>query len=51
MDSSNGGKLTLGISGESYSDTITADDINSVTVNLSVGAEFTGSTSGSVTVQ
>ncbi len=48
---SNGGKLTLNISGESYRDSITADDISSVTVNLSDGAEFIGSTSGSVTVQ
>ena len=50
-DGSNGGKLTLNLSGESYSDTITADDISSVTVNLSDGAEFTGNTSGSVKVQ
>lgn len=50
-DGSNGGKLTLNLSGESYSDTITADDISSVTVNLSDGAEFTGNISGSVKVQ
>ena len=49
-DGSNGGKLTLNISGESYSDSITADDISSVTVNLSDGAEFTGTTSGSVSI-
>ena len=50
-DGFNGGKLTLNISGESYSDSITADDISSVTVNLSDGAAFTGTTSGSVTIQ
>lgn len=50
-DGSNGGKLTLNISGESYSDSITADDISSVTVNLSDGAKFTGTTTGSVTIQ
>ena len=49
-DGSNGGKLTLNISGESYSDSITADDISSVTVNLSDDAEFTGTTNGSVTI-
>ncbi len=48
-DGYNGGKLTLNISGESYSDSITADDISSVTVNLSDGAKYTGSTSGPVT--
>ena len=47
-EGSNGGTLTLNISGESISDSITADDISTVTVNLSDGAEFTGSTSGSV---
>lgn len=50
-DGSNGGKLTLNISGESYSDSITADDISSVTVNLLDGAKFTGTTTGSVTIQ
>ena len=49
-DGSNGGKLTLNISGESYSDSITADDISSVTVNLSDGAEYSGTTNGSVTI-
>ena len=50
-DGSNGGKLSLNISSDSYSDSITADDISSVTVNLSDGAEYTGTTTGSVTIQ
>lgn len=50
-DGSNGGKLTLNISEQNYSDNITADDISSVTVNLSDGAEFTGTTSGNVTIE
>ncbi len=49
-DGSNGGKLTLNISGESYKDSITADNISSVTVNLSNGAEYSGTTNGSVTI-
>ena len=49
-DGSNGGKLTLNISGESYRDSITADNISSVTVNLSDGAEYSGTTNGSVTI-
>ena len=50
-DGSNGGKLTLNISGECYSDSITADDISTVIVNLSDSAEYTGTTFGSVTIQ
>lgn len=48
-DSSNGGTLTLNINGDSISDSIEADDISSVTVNVS-GGEFSGGTSGDVTI-
>ncbi len=50
-DGSNGGNLTLNISGESYSDSIIADDISSVTVNLTLDSAFTGETSGKVGIQ
>ncbi|MBR1382666.1 MAG: hypothetical protein IJ555_02455, partial [Ruminococcus sp.] len=49
-DGSNGGTLTLTVSGDSFSDSITADDISSVTVELIEGGEFTGTTSGDVTI-
>ncbi len=49
-DGSNGGRLTMNISGESYSDSASADDISSIRINLSGGAKYTGNTSGSVTV-
>ncbi len=49
-DGSNGGKLTMNISGESFNDTASADDISSISINLSNGAKFTGKTSGSVTI-
>ncbi len=49
-DGSNGGTLTLNIASDTISDTVSADDISSVTINTSDGGSFTGSTSGSVTV-
>ena len=49
-DGSNGGNLTLNITGDSISDSVTADDISSVTVNVLDGGEFTGETSGDVTI-
>ena len=49
-DGSNGGTLTLNISGDSISDSVTADDISSVTVNVQDGGEFTGKTSGDVMI-
>lgn len=49
-DGSNGGTLTLNISKMTVADKISADDISTVTVNLSDSAAFTGSTEGSVTV-
>ena len=48
-DGSNGGKLTLNINGDSIADSITADDISSVAINVTDGG-FTGETSGEVTV-
>jgi len=50
-DGSNGGTLTLNVTGDQISDSIEADDISSVTVSLGEGAAFTGDTSGGVTVQ
>ena len=49
-DGANGGALTLAINGDSVSDSVAADDISSVTVNVLSG-EFTGETSGDVTAQ
>ena len=49
-DGSNGGTLTLNISGDSISDSVTADSISSVAVNVLDSGEFTGETSGYVTV-
>lgn len=49
-DGSNGGTLTLNIRKMTVADKISADDISTVTVNLSDSAAFTGSTEGSVTV-
>ncbi len=49
-DGSNGGTLTLNIAADTISDSVSADDISSVTINTSDGGSFTGSTSGSVTV-
>ncbi len=49
-DGKNGGTLTLNINGDSISDSITADDISSVTVNAANGG-FTGETSGAVTAE
>ena len=49
-DGSNGGTLTLNISGDSISDSVTADDISSVTVNVQDGGDFTGKTSGDVMI-
>ena len=48
-DGSNGGKLTINIAKDSVSDSITADDISSVTVNITDNGNFTGKTSGNVT--
>ncbi len=49
-DGSNGGTLTLNIASDTISDSVSADDISSVTISTSDGGSFTGSTSGSVTV-
>ena len=49
-DGSNGGNLSLNITGDSISDSITADDISSVAVNVLDGGEFIGETSGEVMV-
>ncbi|MBR1382993.1 MAG: hypothetical protein IJ555_04170 [Ruminococcus sp.] len=49
-DGSNGGNLSLNITGDSISDSVTADDISSVAVNVLDGGEFTGETSGEVMV-
>ncbi|MBR4554709.1 MAG: hypothetical protein IKO27_03850 [Ruminococcus sp.] len=49
-DGSNGGNLSLNIKGDSISDSVTADDISSVAVNVLDGGEFTGETSGEVMV-
>ena len=49
-DGSNGGTLTLNIASDTISNSVSADDISSVTINTSDGGSFTGSTSGSVTV-
>lgn len=49
-DGSNGGTLTLNIASDTISESVSADDISSVTINTSDGGSFTGSTSGSVTV-
>lgn len=49
-DGSNGGNLSLNITGDSISDSITADDVSSVAVNVLDGGEFTGETSGEVMV-
>ncbi|MBQ8120524.1 MAG: hypothetical protein IJ172_07100 [Ruminococcus sp.] len=49
-DGSNGGKLTLNIKGDKVSDSVTADDISSVAVNVLDGGEFNGETSGEVMV-
>ena len=47
-DGSNGGNLSLNIKGDKVSDSVTADDISSVAVNVLDGGEFTGETSGNV---
>lgn len=49
-DGSNGGNLSLNITGDSISDSVTVDDISSVAVNVLDGGEFTGETSGEVMV-
>lgn len=49
-DGSNGGNLSLNITGDTISDSVTADDISSVAVNVLDGGEFTGETSGEVMV-
>ena len=49
-DGSNGGDLSLNITGDSISESVTADDISSVAVNVLDGGEFTGETSGEVMV-
>ena len=50
-DGSNGGNLSLNIKGDSISDSVAADDISSVAVNVLDGGEFTGQTSGEVMVR
>ena len=49
-DGSNGGNLSLNITGDSISDSVTADDISSVAINVLDGGEFSGETSGEVMV-
>ena len=49
-DGSNGGNLSLNITGDSISNSVTADDISSVAVNVLDGGEFSGETSGEVMV-
>ena len=49
-DGSNGGDLSLNITGDSISDSVTADDISSVAVNVLDGGAFSGETSGEVMV-
>lgn len=49
-DGSNGGELSLNIKGDKLSDSVTADDISSVAVNVLDGGEFKGETSGEVMV-
>ncbi|WP_051540261.1 hypothetical protein [Ruminococcus sp. FC2018] len=48
-DGSNGGKLTINIAKDTLSDSISADDISSVTVQTSDNGRFNGKTSGNVT--
>ena len=49
-DGSNGGDLSLNIKDDKISDSVTADDISSVAVNVLDGGEFKGETSGEVMV-
>ncbi len=49
-DGSNGGKVTLNVTGDTIDGTIDTNDISSVTVNLTGGAVLNGSASGNVTV-
>lgn len=49
-DGSNGGELSLNIKDDKISDSVTADDISSVAVNVLDGGEFKGETSGEVMV-
>ena len=49
-DGSNGGRLVMNITDESYSGSIIADDISWVELNLNGSAAYTGTTSGSVTI-
>ncbi|MBR1764347.1 MAG: hypothetical protein IJ746_03500 [Ruminococcus sp.] len=49
-DGSNGGSLSLNITGDSIADSVSADDISSVAVNVLDGGQFTGETSGEVMV-
>ncbi|MBR1724337.1 MAG: hypothetical protein IJ723_04880 [Ruminococcus sp.] len=49
-DGSNGGDLSLNITGDSISDSVSADDISSVAVNVLDGGKFDGETSGNVMV-
>lgn len=49
-DGSNGGDLSLNIKDDKISDSVTADDISSVAVNVLDGGEFKGETSGKVMV-
>lgn len=49
-EGSNGGNLTLNLSGVTIDTSVTADDISSVTVNLSDNAAFNGETTGDVTI-
>ncbi len=49
-DGSNGGNLSLNIKDDKISDSVTADDISSVAVNVLDGGEFKGETSGEVMV-
>ena len=49
-DGSNGGRVTVTVSGDALEGDVEADDISSVTVTLSGGAVLDGDVSGNVTV-
>ena len=49
-DGSNGGHVSLNITGDTLTDSASTDEISSCAINILDGAEFTGSTSGNVSV-
>ncbi len=50
-DGNNGGDVSVYVDGETITDALHADDISSITVTLTNGSMFTGTTSGNVTVE